>query len=179
MPKPIINTDKLHLDMTFNEEKQLSVADSYWKEKNTFKSPELVFREKRPQSYIEQIKNLDIEGYSMSAEKIKNIVETVQHSVPNIVYDETFLGVLGKCYLGEGYDVHTLSLNNILGIDEKTHSIGYGRMILKHYMVNEALPPELEKGRSLAINPNYVFVEIYSDKLIAISENGTASIVKD
>ena len=26
MPKPIINTDKLHFDMTFNEEKQLSIA---------------------------------------------------------------------------------------------------------------------------------------------------------
>ena len=179
MPKPIIDNNFLQNKTNSTDIKQLSLSQKKLEERSSFKSPELAFREKRPQNYIELIKNLDIEGYTISEEKMKEIVETVQNAIPNLFYDETFLGVLGKCYLGEGYDVHTLSINTILGIDEKTNMIGYGRMILKHYTVHESLPPELEKGRSLAINPNYAFVEIYSDKLIAISENGTASIVKD
>lgn len=178
MPKPILN-NIYQQSSTSTEFEDFSFSKNILEERNTFKSPELAFREKRPQNYIEQIKNLDIEGYAISEEKIKEIVETVQNSIPNLFYDETFLGVLGRCYLGADYDVHTLSLNNVLGIDERTNTVGYGRMILKHYKVDEALPPELEKGRSLAINSNYAFVEIYSDKLIAISENGTASIVKD
>lgn len=178
MPKPIINNIQQQ-DINTADMNQLSFPKTSLKERNTFKTPELAFREKRPQSYIEQIKNLDIEGYSISEEKIKEIVETVQNAIPDLFYDEAFLGVLGKCHLGEEYDVHTLSLNNVFGIDERTKTIGYGRMILKHYKRNESLPSELEKGRQLAINPNYAFVEIYSNKLIAISEDGTASIVKD
>ena len=179
MPKPIINASSQKLQDSFTVGKELSMQGSSFEERNTFKSSELILRKKRPQSYMELIKNLDLEGYSISKDKIKEIVENVQNSVPDVVYDDTFLGILGKCHLGDGYDVHTLSLNLVLGVDERTNTIGYGRMILKHYKVNESLPPELEKGRSLAINPNYVFVEIYRDKLIAINPDGSASIVKD
>jgi len=106
------------------------------------------------------------------------IVNTVKNEVPDIVQEDTFIGVLGKCYLDNLHDVHTLSLDIIFGVDEVSGQPGYGRMILKHYKIGESLPEELEKGRSLAVNPNYLFVEIYKTKIIAVKQNGSVSIVK-
>ncbi len=157
MPKPIINTNGQQLDINFTGEKQLSMLESSLEERNSFKSLELAFREKRPQSYLELMKN----------------------AVPDIVLDDTFYGVLGKCYLGDGYDVHTLSKKMVFGMDEVTHELGFGRMILKHFLIGENLPDGLEKGRSLAVNPSYAFVEVYSDKLIAVHNSGNVSIIKD
>lgn len=170
MPKPIINNQfdqKLKLDNSDILEQRVKV-----------KSPELAFRKQRPASYVNILKNLDIQGKQMTPEKIKEIVESVQNSCPEIVLEDSFLGVLGKCFLGGSYDVHTLSINEIFGLDEVTKLPGYGRMILKHYTTNESLPPELEKGRSLARNPAYAFVEIYTTKLIAVNPNGSTAIIQ-
>lgn len=125
------------------------------------------------------MKNLDIEGEKISEDKLNNIIEQMKNAVPDIVLDDTFYGVLGKCYLGDGYDVHTLSKKIIFGMDEVTHELGFGRMILKHFLIGEKLPDGLEKGRSLAVNPSYAFVEVYSDKLIAVHNSGNVSIIKD
>ena len=171
MPKPIVNNNqKMQQKLSPN----LTLQD-----RNTFKSPELVFREKRPQNYINLMKNLDIENSKISENKLKEIVEQLQNAIPEIAFDETFLGVLGRCRLGADYDVHTLSKKLIFGIDEVTHQLGYGRMILKHFKISESLPDCLEKGRSLAVNPSYAFVEVYNNKLIAVQENGTVAIIKD
>ncbi len=171
MPKPIINNNQ--------QTKQKMFSSLIFQEKNTFKSPELSFREKRPQSYINIIKNLDLEGSKVSEKKLEEIINQLQNAVPEIVLDEMFIGILGKCELGAEYDVHTISKEVIFGIDEVNHLPCFGRMILKHFKIGETLPDGLEKGRNLAVNPNYVFVEIYNDKIIAVQENGSVAIIKD
>lgn len=171
MPKPIIN-NKINTQLNFSSDMKLQ-------ERNTFKSPELAFREKRPQSYINLIKNLDLEGSKISEKKLEEIVNQLKNAVPEIVLDEMFIGILGKCELGAEYDVHTISKEVIFGIDEVNHLPGFGRMILKHFKIGETLPDGLEKGRSLAVNPNYIFVEIYNDRIIAVQENGSVAIIKD
>lgn len=171
MPKPIINN-------TFKEQ-NISATELSLKHRDTYKSLELAFREKRPQNYINLMKNLDIEGEKISENKLNEIITQLKNLIPEISLDDSFIGVLGKCQLGADYDVHTLSKKIIFGIDESTHQLGYGRMILKHFKVNENLPEGLEKGRSLAVNPNYAFVEIYNDKLIAVQEDGNVAILKD
>lgn len=171
MPKPIINNNQ--------KIKQKLSPDFILQERNTFKSTELAFREKRPQNYINLITNLDIEYSTVSDDKLNEIINQLKNTVPYVVSDDTFLGILGKCELGPDYDVHTLSKNVIFGIDEATHQVGFGRMILQHFKIGENLPAELEKGRSLAVNPSYAFVEVYNDKLIAIQNDGTVAIIKD
>ena len=52
-------------------------------------------------------------------------------------------------------------------------------MIIEHYKQGQALPEDLEKARTLANNENYAFIEVYKTKLIAIKEDGTASIIND
>lgn len=169
MPKPILNTDKN--DLTFKTEDVLE-------ERVKYKSPELAFRKQRPEEYVNILQDLDIGGQTMSPDKIKEIVEKVKEACPEIVLGDSFIGVLGKCKLGGSYDVHTLSMNEIFGIDELTHLPGYGRLILKHYLRNEALPEGLEKARALARNQQYAFVEVYTDKLIAVSFNGKTAIIE-
>ena len=169
MPKPILNNNL--------DNKNLLNPKDILEEKMTFKSPELAFRKQRPANYVEILKNLDVGGQLISPDKMKEIVETIKSACPEIILEDTFLGVLGKCYLGDSYDVHTLSINEIFGIDEATHLPGYGRLILKHYTKGETLPSELEKGRSLARNPNYAFVEIYKTKIIALTHDGTTAII--
>ncbi len=179
MPKPIINTGQNKLSEGFISPKDLSINESSLKDRNTFKSSELMFREKRPQTYIDIMKSLDIEGLNITKEQMKELVEGIQNAIPEIVFDDEFIGVIGKCYHGEDFDVHTLSRNIVFGIDERTFLPGFGRLILKHFHSDEPLPSGLEKGRSLANNPNYFCVEVYTDKLIAVSENGDVSIVRD
>lgn len=170
MPKPILNTENL--------QQQNNFEDFTLQNRNTFESSELTLRKKRPQKYLGIIKDLDSGGETISKERMAEIVNTIKNEVPEIIQEDTFLGVLGKCYLDDVHDVHTLSLDIIFGVDEVTHQPGYGRMILKHYKIGEHLPEELEKGRSLAVNPNYLFVEVYKTKIIAVKQNGTVSIVK-
>lgn len=170
MPKPIINT---------NNKQQFLSEDLSLKEHAVFKSPELVFRKKRSQEYINIIKNIDIDYAKVSQDKINECVKKLQESAPEAIFDESFIGVLGKCELGAEYDVHTISKNFVFGIDEVTHQFGFGRMILQHFKIGESLPSELEKGRSLAANPSYLFVEVYNDKLIAVQTDGTVAIIKD
>lgn len=170
MPKPIINTN--------NKQKFLSDNLSL-KERAVFKSPELTFRKQRSQAYINLIKNIDNDYAKVSEDKINELVKKLQEAAPDAIFDETFIGVLGKCHLGAEYDVHTISKNFVFGIDEVTHQFGFGRMILKHFKFGESLPDGLEKGRSLATNPGYLFVEVYNDKLIAVQADGTVAIIKD
>ena len=75
MPKPIIDNNFLQYKTNSTDIKQLSLSQKKLEERSTFKSPELAFREKRPQNYIEQIKNLDIEGYTISEEKMKEMAK--------------------------------------------------------------------------------------------------------
>lgn len=167
MPKPIIN----------NKNNEILNTNDILENKMTFKSPELAFRKQRPKSYVEILKNLDVGGQTMSKDKIKEIVESIKNACPELILEDTFLGVLGKCYLGEPYDVHTLSIDEFFGIDEATLLPGYGRLILKHYKKSEPLPSELDCARSLARNSNYAFIEVYKTKIIAINQDGTTAII--
>ena len=169
MPKPIINNEQS--DLKFD-------TKSILEERSKCKSPELAFRKQRPEEYVNLLKDLDIEGQTMSSNKIREIVDGIKNACPEIVLGDTFIGIFGKCRLGCVYDVHTLSINKGFGLTEVTHLPGYGRLILKHYLRNETLPEGLEKARALACNKQYVFVEVYTDKLIAVGHNGKTAIIE-
>lgn len=171
MPKPIIN----------NEQKTIQKfsPELTYTQKCQFKTSELALRNKRPQKYLDLLTKLDSEDINISEDLCEKLVKELQNIAPDVSMDESFLGVLGKCHLGANYDVHTLSKQMIFGIDEVTHNFGYGRMILKHFQYGESLPSELEKARSLAGNPSYLFVEVYTDKLIAIQPDGAVAIIRE
>ena len=157
MPKPIINFK--------SSQNQNIIPSVNLKDKTTFHSPETIFRRKRSQEYINKIKKLDMLGHNVSQAQIDEIINAIKNELPEISIDELPIGIVAKCYLGEPYEVHTLSL--------------FGKSIIRHYKLSEGLPAELEKARTLANNENYEFIEVYHTKLIAVKEDGSTAIIED
>lgn len=157
MPKPIINFKEAKLnDIALN----VDVGQN-----KSFETTELVFRRRRSQGYINKLKKLDIADHKISKEKINEIINAVKNELPEISVDELPIGIVAKCYLGEPYEVHTLSL--------------VGETIIKHYKNYEPLPEILEKARKIANNEKYEFVEVYHSKMIVVKEDGTTAIIED
>lgn len=121
-------------------------------------------RAKRSAAYIEAIRRLDAGGHTHDRQAVESFVAAIREELPDITIDQCPVGIVSKCYLGEPYEVHTLDrLGNII----------------HHYKRFESLPPLLGRGRVLAAGGQYAFVEIYTDKVIAVSESGDVSIVRD
>ena len=121
-------------------------------------------RLKRSSAYLESMRKLDAGGHTQNRQAIDALADAMRAEFPEITIDSLPVGIVAKCWLGEPYEVHSLDrLGNII----------------THYKRHEAMPSLLEKGRSLAGNPYYEFVEIYTDKIIAVTPRGDTSIVKD
>jgi hypothetical protein len=71
------------------------------------------------------------------------------------------LGIVSKCFLGEPFEVHILDLS--------------GAQIIKHFKTTEAMSADFERARSLALHDSYCFIEVYSDKLVLLREDGSAT----
>ncbi|UCV15100.1 hypothetical protein [Quatrionicoccus australiensis] len=120
-------------------------------------------RSKRSMAYIASLQRLDAGGHSHTREALDALLQAIQHELPEISIEHLPVGIVAKCYLGEPYEVHTLDRQET---------------IIQHYKRHQAMPPMLERARSLAMHPGYVFIEVYTDRLIAISNNGDTSMVK-
>ncbi|MDR0822971.1 MAG: hypothetical protein LBN20_04225 [Endomicrobium sp.] len=154
MPKPILNV----LDL---EKQKLDLNNQA---RSSFVSSDLAFRQKRSSKYIELLKLLDTSGNNISQVDIDKIVSDIKNELGEIGIGQIPLGIVSKCYLGNPYEVHTLTL------------VG---TIIKHYKFGESLPPELEKARNLAFSPKYAFIEVYTDRLVAINKDGSAAEIKN
>ena len=117
MPKPLINLNKIQSDNY--------IPDISIESKNSFKSPELVFRRKRSHKYIDTLKQLDIIGHKISQNKIDEIINAIKNELPELAFEDFPIGIIAKCYLGEPYEVHTLSI--------------LGKTIIEHYKSGESL----------------------------------------
>lgn len=120
-------------------------------------------RMKRSSAYMEAIQKLDSGGHTHNREAVEALVAAITEEFPDITIDQQPVGIVAKCYLGAPYEVHTLD------------RVGN---IIQHYKSFESLPPLLARGRALAMHAQYAFVEVYTDKVIAVTTNGDTSIVK-
>lgn len=121
-------------------------------------------RMKRSSVYIDTLRKLDAGGHTHDRVAVDAFVAALREELPDITIDQLPVGIVSQCHLGEPYEVHSLDrLGNII----------------HHYKRLEPLPPLLARGRVLAASGQYAFVEIYTDKVIAVSQSGDVSIVKD
>jgi hypothetical protein len=120
-------------------------------------------RLKRSTAYVEAMRKLDARGHTQNRQAIDALVAAISEEFPDITIDQQPVGIVAKCYLGAPYEVHTL---------DRTGNI------IQHYKGFESLPPLLARGRVLAVHAQYAFVEVYTDKVIAVTSNGDTSIVK-
>jgi hypothetical protein len=120
-------------------------------------------RIKRSTAYLEAIGRLDAGGHTHNRLAVDALVAAITEEFPDVTIDQQPLGIVSRCYLGAPYEVHTLDRAG---------------NIIQHFKSFESLPPLLAKGRALAMHGQYAFVEVYLDKVIAVTSNGDTSIVK-
>jgi hypothetical protein len=115
---------------------------------------------KRSAKYVKLFSSLDtksltdVQGWNELMDAVKEEFGTAElASLP--------IGIVSKCFLGEQYEVHILDLS-------ASH-------IIKHFKIAESMPTDFEKARALAMHNSYAFIEVYTDKLVLIREDGTTT----
>jgi hypothetical protein len=119
-------------------------------------------RFKRSQSFVEAMTKLDAGTHVKDPDTLKALIAAIQQELPEITIEKLPVGVIARCYLGDGHDVHTLDRAG---------------GILAHFKTWQSLPPMLERARSLALHPEYAFVEVYVDSLCAVRVTGDVSVI--
>ncbi|WP_436661170.1 hypothetical protein [Acinetobacter sp. P1(2025)] len=122
---------------------------------------ERALRMPRSKKYLEYIKILDTGTHHSNKTSLQELKENIQKELPEAAMG-LLIGIVSKCYLGAPYEVHTLDF--------------FGQ-IIEHYKVGESMKSELERARTLAKHHNYMCIEVYSDRMVAISDDGTAAII--
>lgn len=115
---------------------------------------------KRSKRFLEAIAALDAKTLT-GTKGMDELMNAVQEEFGTAELASLPIGIVAKCFLGHPHEVHTLDLG--------------GSQIIKHYKIGELLPPAMEKARTLARHNAYAFVEVYTDMLVLIREDGTAT----
>ena len=163
MPRPLLNRNGTET----SQDSKLSLTAAPAKtQTNTDTAMQLNRRLKQPRSkaYIEAIHKLDAGGHTMNAAERAAIIDAIRAAFPEIVdLAGVLIGIVSKCYLGDPYEVHTLTI---------------AANIIEHYKRGQALPNGMERARSLAARGGYEFVEVYTDVCRAVSSDGSVSVVQ-
>lgn len=117
-------------------------------------------KQKRSQAYMESIVRLDAAGAVCNHAQIEGFIQSVHKEFADLKPAQCLVGIVAECFLGSPYEVHTLDLTI---------------KIIDHYKVGQPLPGRLEQARALAKHPSYVFIEVYTDSICAISPDGFVS----
>lgn len=157
MPRPILNTEQKALQR-LSLSKEVSV-----KQKLNPMRLEKRLRVKRSSQYMEIMKQLDISGCCMDQGKYQKFIDAINQEFPDVDFENSLLGIVAKCYLGQPYEVHTLDLTG---------------NIVVHYKRSEDMPGLLNRARSLALHGGYDFIEVYIDCLRAVKSDGTVTVAK-
>jgi hypothetical protein len=119
-------------------------------------------RQKRSANYIRTMTQLDAGCHCQDPRAVEALIAAIQQELPEVTIDKLPIGIVCRCFLGEDYEVYTL---------DRTGGI------IQHYRRSQALPPLLERARSLASHSQYLFVEVYVDSLVAVRSNGETSYI--
>jgi hypothetical protein len=110
-------------------------------------------QKQRSKKYLDLITGLDAKTITDTA-GMQQLLSAIHEEFGTANTASIPLGIVGKCFLGHPHEVHILDFA--------------GTHIIRHYKIGEPMPPDFEKARSLAIHNAYLFVEVYTDKLIPI-----------
>jgi hypothetical protein len=120
-------------------------------------------RQQRSSKYVETCSRLDAGGHVHDASTERALLEALSAEFPEVHPEALPVGIVGRCYLGPPYEVHTLDCAG---------------QIIHHYKRGESLAPLMERARSLSLHPGYAFVEVYTTKLIAVSPSGQTAVLE-
>ncbi len=111
---------------------------------------------RRSGTYLNLLRQLDTGGAvkGVDVAELRAAIDA-EFPMPSDVLPQ---GLVGRCYLGHPYEVHTLDLSG---------------EIIEHYQSGRPLPGLLELHRALAQSPHYLAIEVYSDRVVCIRDDGT------
>lgn len=120
-------------------------------------------RQRRSPGYVAAMTTLDAGAHVDGAAAVQAIADAIRNELGEVDVDSLPRGIVSRCRLGPPYEVHTLDCTGA---------------IIRHYKSHESLPPPLESARSLALHPQYAFVEVYGRRLIAVGHDGGTAVVE-
>lgn len=124
-----------------------------------------LLRKQRSRQYLEAVAALDAGTHLHDPAAFQAVQQALRQEFPEVELEQfPLLGIVARCNLGRPFEVHTLDLNG---------------QIVRHYKGIELLPPQLERARSLALHPAYAFVEVYTDRLVAVGLNGDTALIQE
>lgn len=124
-------------------------------------------RQPRSIEYLEALTQIDSGGHIHDSQAVDKLVTLLHQEFPDIAIEDFPLGIVAQCYLGAPFEVHTFDFAAALQISN----------VIRHYKTFETMPDLMEKARSLALNPAYAFVEVYTNKIIPVAFNRSVSIL--
>ena len=125
----------------------------------------LLLRKQRSSHYLAAVAGLDAGTHLHDPVAYQVFQQAIQEEFSGIAIDDfPLLGIVARCNLGRPFEVHTLDLKG---------------QIVRHYKSIELLPPQLERARSLALHSAYAFVEVYTDRLVAVSSAGDTAVIQE
>ncbi|MDF2925396.1 MAG: hypothetical protein K0R57_4310 [Paenibacillaceae bacterium] len=158
MRRPILNTQANKVNLSARTGQDVRITQE-------LNGPALEKRlkQKRSKAYMEAMVQLDAHGAICDNSKVQELVGAMQKEFADLKPIQQFIGLVAKCNLGFPYEVHTL---DIVGD------------IVDHYKKGRTLPDGLEKARILAQHPSYAFIEVYTNCICAVSDDGTVSYTR-
>lgn len=163
MPRPLLNRTA---DTKTQSPLSLHQASANTETKSEAQQMQMarLLKKQRSKAYMEAIHRLDAGSHHMSEAERAAIVDAIRAEFPEMLdLAGVLIGIVAKCYLGEPYEVHTITIAG---------------NIIEHYKRGQTLPHGMERARSLAARGGYEFVEVYTDVCRAISSDGAVSVVK-
>lgn len=142
-----------------NDAKLESNTEQTERFQRTFRSDRDVLK-KRSEKYIKLFSSLDAKNVA-NVQGWNQLMDAVKEEFGTAELDSLPLGVVAKCFLGDQYEVHILDLS--------------ASQIIKHFKTGEVMPGDFEKARTLATHNAYAFIEVYTDKLVLIRADGSAT----
>lgn len=115
---------------------------------------------KRSKKYLDCIAGLDAKTLT-ETKGMDELMWAIQEEFGTAELASLPLGIVAKCFLGHPYEVHTLDLS--------------GSQIIKHYTTGETMEADFEKARNIARHNSYALVEVYTDKMILVRDDGTVT----
>mgnify|MGYP001033089564 CR=1 FL=1 len=156
MPRPLITDKKQKIEAL--------AADPRAMKKTGIPERNRVLNRKRSAQYIATVTTLDAGGHTATESAREAIIAASRAELPELSIEEFPVGIVSRCYLGDPYEVHTLDLSG---------------GIIHHYEIEEPLPADLERARSLALHPQYTFIEVYRDgEMRAVEKDGTVVLIE-
>ena len=161
MPRPMIgNRQKLQIGSGSSlERKNETRASSRQLSKLEL---DRLLRKPRSKEYMEAMRRLDIGSHTHNDAQRDEIIRILQEEFPEVQLGGILIGIIGKCYIGPEYDVHSFDTTG---------------GIIHHFHKNESMPPELARARALAARGTYEFIEVYHDCIRCVSADGTVAVI--